>query len=71
MRRPIPDENAPCGAGRAILPEIGSDCLPNIGRKREIIAITSLSTDQKQTGPPIDIVEFQGDHFARAKSQAG
>jgi hypothetical protein len=71
MGCPASDENTPCGAGWAILPQVGSDRLSDILRKRKVVMITTLATDREHSGPPIDIIEFQSDDFARSQPQAG
>jgi hypothetical protein len=70
MRCPVPDEDMACGAGRPILPEVGSDCLSDIVGKREAIVVASLAAHRKHTDSPINIAEFQGDDFACPQSQA-
>ena len=66
----IPDEHAACVAAWAILAEVRRDRFPDVGRKRKLVVITPLPTHREHTGPPIDIAQFQGEAFARAKSQA-
>ena len=70
-RCPAADEDTPCGAEWAILPQVNSDRLSDILRKRKVVVITSLATHREHTGPPIDIIEFQSDDFARSQPQAG
>jgi hypothetical protein len=53
------------------LSQVGSDRFSHIGRKRKPVVITSLATYREYTGPPVDIVEFQGDYFACSQPQAG
>jgi hypothetical protein len=53
------------------LPQVGGKCFADVRRERKEVVITPLSTHCEHPGPPIDIVEFQGDHFACAEPQAG
>jgi hypothetical protein len=71
MRCLVPDENAACCAARPILPQVGRDRFSDITRKRKAIVVTSLATHRKHSGPPIDIVEFQGDDLTCTQPQAG
>ena len=70
MRRAIPNENTPSATGRAIFTQVGSDGFTDVGRKRKLVVIASLPTHREHTGPPIDIVQFQGDDFARSEPQS-
>ena len=71
MRCPAADEDTPCAAEWAILTQVSRDRLSDVGRKRKLVVITSLATHREHTGPPIDIIEFQSDDFARSEPQAG
>jgi hypothetical protein len=71
MRGSIPNEDTPCVAGRAILTKISNERFPDVRRKRKLVVITSLPTHCEYSGPPVDIVEFQANDFARTEPQTG
>ena len=66
MGCPVADKNTPRCARRATLSQIGGDRLSDVVRERKLVTITSLATHREYASPPIDIIEFQGEHFARA-----
>ena len=45
--------------------------LADIGRERERVVRAALPPHLQHAGPPVDIIEFQGDHLAGPQSQAG
>jgi hypothetical protein len=71
MRRFAANENTSCRAARASFVEVNSDGFADIRRKWKAVMIASLAAHRKHAGPPIDVVEFQGNDFARSQPKAG
>ena len=44
--------------------------LPHVLRQRKAIVKQAFTPYRKLSGPPINIVQFQGDHFSRPKAEA-
>jgi len=42
--------------------------LPDIREQGQPLKHSALSTDKDLTGPPLDIPEFEGDHFPGSKA---
>ena len=71
VRRLGSDEEAPCRAGRAMVAQVAGQGFADIGRERETVVRASLAPHLQHAGPPVDVIEFQGDHFAGPQPQAG
>ena len=72
VRRPTADENVACHAvSWAMLVQVDRDGFSHIGRKRKAVVKASLASDRQHTGPPVDVIKFQGDDFTCSQSQAG
>jgi hypothetical protein len=54
-----------------MLAQVASHGFADIGRQRETVVRVSFPPHLEHAGPPVDIIEFQGDHFAGPQSQAG
>src|SRR5262249_24859225 len=71
VRRPGSDEDAPRRAGRAMVAQVAGQGFADIGREWETVVRAPLAPHLQHAGPPVDVLEFQGDHFAGPQSQAG
>jgi hypothetical protein len=71
VRRPGSDEDTPCRAGRAMVAQVAGQGFADIGRERETVVRAPLAPHLQHAGPPVDVLEFQGDHFAGPQSQSG
>ena len=54
-----------------MVPEVAGQGFADVGRQRQAVVLASLAPHLQLAGPPIDVIEFQGDHLARPQPQAG
>ena len=51
--------------------DIAGQRFANVGRDRQTIVPLALATHQEFSRPPVNIIELDGDHLGRTKSEAG
>ena len=51
--------------------QVAGQGFADVGRQRQAVVMASLAPHLQLAGPPIDVIEFQGDHLARPQPQAG
>ena len=54
-----------------MVPEVGGQGFADVGGQRQAVVLASLAPHLQLAGPPIDVIEFQGDDLARPQPQAG
>ena len=54
-----------------MVPEVGGQGLADVGGQRKAGVLASLAPHLQLAGPPIDVIEFQGENLARPQPQAG
>lgn len=69
MGRPRAEEDASRGDARTPA-HIGAQGPADVGRQRKLLALLALAVDDELAAAPIDVIERQREHLARAQTQA-
>src|SRR5262245_28349660 len=64
-RRPHPDQDLPCGAGRSALTEGGNYCFADLVRQWKAILARALAPDAAFPRVPLQIIQGEGRDFTR------
>src|SRR6516225_1383601 len=69
MRSVVRDEQRARGRD-PVMPDIVCQSLANVRRYRHSVMPLPLAAYDQLTGPPVDIIELDGDHLRRAQTKA-
>lgn len=70
-RRPHPDTDPPCRAGRAAVPEGGDSCVADLVWPWETSMARALAPDEEFPRVPLQIIQGQGRHFTSPSPKTG